>query len=340
MQPGPITVTIWTRAPTRTPEVTVTSIMSGNVTVDGLISNETGTVSFLWTGDVLRGNLLSNPALVGTLLLSPVWAHILIVSGAQDIGTDNARFEAYLAPYNGDDAVVDMDAAGNIYAELTLAEIQRVSTLPQNVSQTPITGTICIDNITAGGVNDILLPYAIRLPCLADMAAVSVVMPGLLEYTSSTVSVVSVTLSDLIRYTTGVSPADGSVSYTLPNGAQVYTDENGKVLRIVTSDGSDYDLTNYSYSLSGNELIMTFIDSGVTINLTTGILHVPEHKTVYDENGDPVDLGDGEGDEGYETVRRIRRQRHGKRMAGGFGQRRRDSAGNRIHLRQQQRRHL
>ncbi len=81
---------------------------------------------------------------------------------------------------------------------------------------------------------------------------------------------------------TGYNPADASVSYLLPNGTSVYANEYGKVLRVVSEGGVISDLTRYCYSMNGDDLILTFADSGVSINLTTGILTVPETVTEID----------------------------------------------------------
>ena len=42
----------------------------------------------------------------------------------------------------------------------------------------------------------------------------------------------------------------------------VYTDQYGKVLRVIGEDGSISDLSRYTYAMDGNDLILTFADSG------------------------------------------------------------------------------
>ena len=112
------------------PLIYIESDGSGNVTLNGLVANERGTVEVIWTDPANNGSLFTGSALLGDLIASPIWAHSLIVENAKDIGTVSARFTAYLAPFGGANASVDMTATGDIYAELTLAEINAVDTLP------------------------------------------------------------------------------------------------------------------------------------------------------------------------------------------------------------------
>ena len=115
-----------------------------------------------------------------------------------------------------------------------------------------------------------------RLEYLAGATAVSLVIPGVLEFSSDTASSGSnITIADITRYATGFNPADSSLGYTLPNDASVYTDENGRVLRIVSSGGTTYDFTNYLYAVNGSgQLIITLVKEGVSVNLATGELTV------------------------------------------------------------------
>ncbi|MEL7601887.1 MAG: hypothetical protein AAGU77_01930, partial [Bacillota bacterium] len=272
------------------PLIHIESRGSGDVTLNGLIANERGTVEIIWTDPANNGSLYTGSAMLGDMVASPLWAHILIVENAKHIGTAAARFSAYLAPLNGADASVDLIATGNIYAELTLAEIKAVDTLPAQADHSAITGTLLLKNIIAGGENDLLLPYAIRISYLKGASAVSVIIPGMLEYTSTKVSVPDFTLSDITRYVTGYNPADASVSYLLPNGTSVYVNEYGKVLRVVSEDGVISDLSRFCYAMNGNELILTFADNGVSINLTTGILTVPATITEIDSEGNEVQV--------------------------------------------------
>jgi hypothetical protein len=182
------------------PLIHIESEGSGNVTLNGLVANERGTVEIIWTDPENNGSLYTGSAMLGDMIASPLWAHVLKVENAKDIGTSaDSRFTAYLAPFNGADASVEMVATGNIYAELTLAEINAVDTLPAAADHSAITGTLLLKNIIAGGENDLLLPYAIRISYLKGASAVSVIIPGMLEYTSTKVSVPNFTLSDITR---------------------------------------------------------------------------------------------------------------------------------------------
>lgn len=269
--------TLMNRSEDQTPVVSILSYGSGDVTIgqlSGVVANERGTTNIWWLGTT-GGNLYASRVLVGSLSLPALWTHILDVRGAVNIGSSTSRFNAYLAVLDGNNAQVTMQALGNIYASLTLAEISAVSSLSGATSTSAISGTLYLNDIVAGGVCDIYLPYSQRLKYLAGATAVSLVIPGVLEFSSDTVASGSITIEDIERYTTGYNPADASLGYTLPNDVQIYTDESGRVLRVVGSNGTIYDLNNYAYRMNGsNQLIVTLVSENVEFNVSTGVLTV------------------------------------------------------------------
>ncbi len=209
-----------------TPEIYLTSYGTGDVTIgylSGIVANERGAMTIEWVNaaDGINGSLYGTTVFMGSIEDIPaLWTHTLTVIGAKDIGSMTTRFHAFMTVLDGQDAVINMDASGDIYASITLADVQAVSSLPANMDTSEITGTLLLDNIVAQGVCDLLLPYAVRLKYLAGATAVSLVMPGVLEFSSDTITSSSnITINDIERYLSGQNPADGSLSYMLPNGA-------------------------------------------------------------------------------------------------------------------------
>jgi hypothetical protein len=279
-----------------TPVVSIISYGSGDVTIGqitGVVANERGTTNIWWLGET-GGSLYGNTVTLGTLQVSALWTHILDVRGAVNIGGGDAdRFHAYMAVLydettgTWENADIYLDASGAIYASLTLAEIAAVASLTGGSDASAVNGTLYLNDIRAAGTSDIWLPYPVRLKYLAGATSVSLIIPGVLVLTDIAKSLTGdIEIEDIVRYATGYNPADASLGYTLPNGAQVYTDASGRVLRVVNIAGDRvYDLNNYSYSVSGGDLIITLTNENVSLNLRTGEL------TVLGYSGDESDLG-------------------------------------------------
>ncbi len=264
-----------------TPVVTITSYGTGDVTLGNstsVVANERGTTNISWVGDNGGGSLYVGRTQVGSLSLPSLWTHILNVTGAVNIGQSAiSRFNAYLVVLGSEDGQVTMDASGSIYASLATAEIEAVDSLSASISDAALSATLLLSNIVADGATDIVLGCSVRMEYLAGAAAVSLVMPGALEYSADMVNIGNLTIADISRYLAGVNATDATLSYTLPNGMTVYTNESGKVLRIVSASGETSDFTNYQYSTNGSgELLLTMVKENVTINLSTGYLTVNE----------------------------------------------------------------
>ena len=259
------------RSEDTTPEIAIISRGSGSVTMAGLVNNERGSLLIEWTEEngVGNGNLYSAVVTMNTTAVAPVWVHSLTVKNAKDVGAQTMRFAAYLTPFGGEDAAIVLSAMGDACLELTLAEITPVSNLSGTLGTGALPGTIDIASVVAAGDLDVLLPTAIRMEYLADARAAQVIIPGVIQFTTETLNLGTLTLSpaQLERYLIG-GQSDGYKVYTLPNGTQLYLDAAGNARRVISAEGRSFDTT--LYSISGS--VVTFHEYGVTLDLATGVL--------------------------------------------------------------------
>lgn len=185
----------------------------------GLVNNERGSLLIEWTEEngVGNGNLYSAVVTMNTTAVAPVWVHSLTVKNAKDVGAQTMRFAAYLTPFGGEDAAIVLSATGDACLELTLAEITPVSNLSGTLGTGALPGTIDIASVVAAGDLDVLLPTAIRMEYLADARAAQVIIPGVIQFTTETLNLGTLTLSpaQLERYLIG-GQSDGYKVYTLP----------------------------------------------------------------------------------------------------------------------------
>lgn len=259
------------RSEDTTPEIAIISRGSGSVTMAGLVNNERGSLLIEWTEEngVGNGSLYSAVVTMKTTAVAPVWVHSLTVKNAKDVGTQTMRFAAYLTPFGGEDAAIVLSATGGACLELTLAEITPVSNLSGTLGTGALPGTLDIASVVAAGDLDVLLPTAIRMEYLADARAAQVIIPGVIQFTTETLNLGTLTLSpaQLERYLIG-GQSDGYKVYTLPNGMQLYLDAAGNARRVISAEGRSFDTT--LYSISGS--VVTFHEYGVTLDLATGVL--------------------------------------------------------------------
>ncbi|MBQ6692300.1 MAG: hypothetical protein IJN00_03095, partial [Clostridia bacterium] len=266
------------------PKITVESRGRGDVTFAGLVSNERGSLTVVWTEEnkgeddddeegPYNGSLYTVPQVIGSFSgVAPIWVHELNIVNAHNIGSSEAdRFLAYLAVFGGEDAVINTTATGDVYMALTLTEItcvDRLSDAP--LSGAAINGTLDLNSIVAKGDLDILLPTALRMEYLADSRVATVVIPGAIQFTTETLDLGNVTVSaeDLQKFMIGAQNGEYKL-YTLPNGTQLQLDADGNVRRIISAEGHSLDTSLYSI----NGSVVTFHEyGGMTLDLATGVL--------------------------------------------------------------------
>jgi len=269
------------------PRITVESRGRGDVTFAGLVANERGSLTVVWTEEnkgedddeeePYNGSLYTVPQTIGSFSgVAPIWVHELNIENAHNIGTSETdRFHAYLAVFDGEDARINVTATGNAYLALTLTEIACVNKLSDApLSGAAIAGTLDLNSIVTKGDLDILLPTALRMEYLADSRVATVVIPGAIQFTTETLDLGEVTISaeELQHYMLGAQTGAYRI-YTLPNGTQLYLDENGFVRRIISAEGHSLDTSLYSI----NGSVITFHEyGGMTLNLATGVLTAGE----------------------------------------------------------------
>ena len=185
---------------------------------------------------------------------------------------------AYLTIQAGDtgDAWVFMDAANNVYASLTLADITAKTVLDNNLGNTAFQSTINIQNITGGGKVDIALGTPLRLEYVASGTTATVVTPGTVQFTSGTIATVSAStlgLNALNAYVTSVNSVDNSVTYTLPSRTGLKV-TGGKVSFVSTENYGTFDASSYQYQLNGsNQMILLLAGT-----FTSGVTPESEHR--------------------------------------------------------------
>ncbi|MCL2632337.1 MAG: hypothetical protein FWD45_04560, partial [Coriobacteriia bacterium] len=271
-----------------TPSIYIYSWGAGDVTFSGLVSNERGSMYIEWTekNETGNGDLYSGIVAIGgnkdgnsgTIQLAPIWIHELEVVNANNVGTATSRFEVYMTlrenllnPSETEDANIRMTATGDVWLQLTLADIKPASVLSGSLSSAPLSGTLDIESIVTLGNLDVVLPSSFRMQYLANMKVASIIIPGIVQFTSDELNLGNVTLSlaELEFYMIGGQEQE-FYRYSLPNGTQLYLDKNGKVRRMVAPDGNSFDTS--VYQISGS--VVTFVELGIRIDLTTGILYV------------------------------------------------------------------
>jgi hypothetical protein len=230
-----------------TPAIYVYSRGTGNVTFAGLVSNERGSLYIEWTEEnkpadetgPWNGSLYTRPITLGAgLIVAPVWVHDLVVVNAKDVGTsEDVRFEVYLTvrqgplntgnyqlPLSGgyEDAHIVLGATGDAWLQLTLAEITAKTELADNLSNAVLPKTLDMEEIIAKGDLDVLLPNAIRMEYLANSKVASIIIPGVIQFTTKTLDLGDLTLSvtELEQFMIGGQEKDYLV-YLLPNGTQL-----------------------------------------------------------------------------------------------------------------------
>ncbi|MDO4545220.1 MAG: hypothetical protein Q4C25_03600, partial [Bacillota bacterium] len=269
------------------PVITIESRDAGDITFNGIVSNERGSVIVTWTEENGNGNgslYTNNTLTMGSVQVAAVWTHAFKVVNAANIGTGGMaqdgsdRFQIYLNPFEGNNIEPYITATGYVYLQMTLAEITPVKELTQ-VGTGHISGTLDLNYIVAGGDLDILLPTAIRMQYLVDAGAASLVIPGVLEFTTETISAsnINLTLAQLEFYLLGVQEQTYNI-YELPTGVKLYLDESGNIHRVIGIDGKSFDTENYGYTVSGGQIIILLKAYNAELNLATGVLTAKDEK--------------------------------------------------------------
>ena len=240
----------------------------------GIVLNPEGITNIVWEGEQ-NGSLYAGTAQMDAYQVAALWTHELNIVNAKNVGQDeNHRFNAYLTIADGVAPVYAIQAMGDVYSEMALAEINVVAALPAAVDDSPIGMDYVLDGISAGGMLDVFMPYPVRVWMLKGAQAAYLIAPGCLQYINDTyTSDDPVNINDIARYATALDGDDNPIAYELPNGVIFYTDAEGTVTRVV-SGGETYALDNYEYALEGGHLVVTLLAEGVKIDLYTGVLTV------------------------------------------------------------------
>ncbi|MDR2957769.1 MAG: hypothetical protein LBU61_06285, partial [Coriobacteriales bacterium] len=270
------------------PEISVYSRDSGSVTFTDLVSNERGNLHIEWTDVDKPSDLFTSTTMtLGSVGIAPIWVHDLTVLNARNVKgvgnpLDEPRFQVYLTVVDfDDDGVIEdahiwLDAIGDVWLELTLAEITPKTDLSGALSNSPLPGTLDLEHLVTGGHLDILLPLAIRLDYLVNSKAASVYIPGVFSYTEQMIQPIGsaeLTLGELSLYLSR-KRTEGYSIYYLPNGTQLYLDEQGKIARMVAPNGSALDTSAYRIEERNGQAVVTFWEFGIELNLATGVLTV------------------------------------------------------------------
>ncbi len=282
--------------------INITSYQGTDVTIgygDRPLLNETGTTNIVWIDqdttddDPGSGSLYGNAGQLANLPVAILWTHKLNIMNAANIGNDAFdRFQVYLVKKGASAPDISIDATGDVYVSLALAEVEMASELPAQMNTTQFDMDLTLRNIKTTGKLDLLLELDARITYLAGAAGLMIVFPGLVMYTDDAYALVSgrtYTIDELARYQAGYNPADQSLAYELPDGTKIYTDAYGKVVRVLedalaeaSNDYDDnvagiHDLSNYAYSIVGSDVIITLVNENISINLTTGEITVLEN---------------------------------------------------------------
>ena len=264
------------------PQINITSYQNTDVTLGGaagtigLVStviNEKGALNISWI-DTATGSLYNRKVTFnnGSETVPCVWTHELNISGALNIGTEAERFAVFMAIKDAASPVINIDATGDVYLELTLADINLSDNIDGIVEDTsPLPNSdFLLSRIASAGIVDIYLPVAIRMNYLEGASGINIVFPGIVVYTDASINLSAGTIADIERYRQLF--AEDDYRYILPNGTTIYTDTDGVIMKIVTPDGS-CSMENYEYfTNTSGQLIVRMLDKGITINLVTGKL--------------------------------------------------------------------
>ncbi|MCR5845011.1 MAG: hypothetical protein K6G78_00365 [bacterium] len=269
------------------PEITVTTYTGANVIINGLIPNQTGSVSFVWADEKNPGSLLAAKDSVSTANLgfpvAPIWAHKFTVKGAKDVtgsyeteNGEHARLSLYLSTLDGEAPINSINAFNDIWlivTDILLVEGDAAAAAPRD-------SEVIVGNIVGGNVTNVVIDTAMTIYRQPGTQVISMPTPGTLEYATDVLVALNsqVTLDYETMKTYLVSETEDDRTFLLPNGAVIHTDADGVVVRVIEG-GIDVTFSDYAISVVDNHLVAT-LGPGVTIDLDTGIITVAEDSSL------------------------------------------------------------
>lgn len=268
------------------PVVSIVNEKGADVTFSNLIANLMGSVSFTWTDPENRGSLIAGRESVSTakleIAVAPIWAHELIVSNAQNVGSADKRVNVY-STWSGDVApTTSVEAAGDVYLGIT--DVKTVAgTAPATAAARD--SAVNVGHIVGGATTNLYINTAITIYRDPTKASTIVTMPtpGTPQYAddrlANLTSDVTLDAKALVAYRTS-SSSTGS-TYLLPNGTMICTDADGVVTRVIEGD-LDVDLSECAITktmVGDTQHLIATLKEGVTLDLTTGYITLAEETT-------------------------------------------------------------
>ncbi|MEG1584547.1 MAG: hypothetical protein RR361_05805, partial [Anaerovorax sp.] len=195
------------------PVVLVESHGNGAVIINGIIRNEHGTVTIKWVGKDAQGNGITgdlrggNKQNMGGKEVASIWTTDFLVTGAKNVGGNNAPFTVYLSIYGGKEGsspnmdekeilfrnpTVQIDAGGDIFTELTIADIRAGGRDKMDgINSTwAFEQALNVDLIRSSqGSIDVKLGTPVRMAYAANTSPASVPTPGKAQFMTDKVTV-------------------------------------------------------------------------------------------------------------------------------------------------------
>ncbi len=253
-----------------------------NVKVGAFLSNLFGEISFIWTdgatGNLTAINEVTNLSAGSTV--APIWAHKLIIQGAQNIGEEGNYVNVYVFAGNNERGIIDIAVLENVYMKITPA-ILEVKNSGGSIISTYEDDLYVKQLSSENGNISLIMSEGIHLSMIENTTTVAIPVPGTLEYSEHTVSLAedySLSGMDVIEYyRQGYDSATGLYAYRLPNGSYFYMDQYGNVSRIEEND-TVMAVGDYVFVKDSNgKVVQIQLSKGISIDLTTGNLTVDEN---------------------------------------------------------------
>ena len=263
-------------------------INNGDVDVhlNGLISAYDGSTDFIWThenieegAELQKCHLVpvdSVPLITAEGDVNPLWTHELTIEGAGSVGEKDHYFNAWLFSRDGENGILNVDAEGDIFLNVTGIAINMVDEMPDPMAAEGGQTDVDVQK-TASAKGDIFMELepGLEMYWLKDSLTVSIPVPDTLEYmTGEGVALVSdyeITGMDLLeRFFVSRDPVTGLSRYELPNGTVILADDNGNVDTIEEGGVIDH-ISDYKFEYDANGKVVAVIPTpGIRIELPTG----------------------------------------------------------------------
>ncbi len=199
--------------------IVITSEGSGDVILAGIVNHETGTVKIEWTGST-NGNLYSLAQTISELSdLAAVWAYELIIINANEIGTEDNLFHAFLSTHESLASKITAYATGNTYLSLTATDLNVTTDLSEFVTST-VLNMINFYDIAIEGNLYIELQSNLLLNYLENLSGIAKYDGSLIQYilTSVVAHNIDIVFYDLLSTLFGEQFINGDYHIVATNG--------------------------------------------------------------------------------------------------------------------------